>query len=322
MPARTPSVEATAPRLGRLLLTADGAHTAVPVNCSVPTTRAYTATQREDPGHEDERHRGRGRVVRQLQELRLDHVADHVVLGRTEQLGVDEVTRGGDERQQRARDDAREREGQGDPQERLPLARVEILSRLEQPLVDLLQRDVQRQRHEGEEVVGDPGDDRSRCCEQPAARAENVQMLERVNDEAVVREDGLPGQGSDQIRDEERRDDEQQQEVLPPAAAERDPVRDRVAQQEREQRRDSRVLERTDELSRGSSGARTGSCPRPTRTSSRCRSSPTGATGRRESRAGTTKKMRRATACPARAAGTASAPDDDERSPSATSTPR
>ena len=80
------------------------------------------------------------------------------------------------------------------------------------------------------------------------ARADEVEVLERVDDEAVVGEDRLPGERPDQVRDEERRHDDQQQQVLPPAAAERDPVRDRVAEDEREQRRDAGVLDRADEL--------------------------------------------------------------------------
>src|SRR4029450_2385211 len=48
--------------------------------------------------------------------------------------------------------------------------------------------------------------------------------------------------------DEERRDDAEQQEVLPPAAAERDPVRDGIAHDERERSRDPGVLERADEV--------------------------------------------------------------------------
>ena len=59
------------------------------------------------------------------------------------------------------------------------------------------------------------------------------------DDDAVVGEDRLPGERPDQVRDEERRDDEEQQEVLPAAAAEGDPVRERVADQEREHRRDA-----------------------------------------------------------------------------------
>ena len=43
--------------------------------------------------------------------------------------------------------------------------------------------------------------------------------LEGVQDEAVVREDVLPRERPDQVRDEERRDDEEEQQVLPAPAA-------------------------------------------------------------------------------------------------------
>ena len=75
-----------------------------------------------------------------------------------------------------------------------------------------------------------------------------MQVLQRVDDEAVVGEDRLPGEGPDQVRDEEGRDEEEQEQVLPAAAAEGDPVCDRVADDERECRRDACVLERPDEL--------------------------------------------------------------------------
>src|SRR5207247_5356371 len=51
----------------------------------------------QDRRHENERHRRGGRVVDQLEELRLDDVADHVLLRRAEQLRIDEVTCGGNE---------------------------------------------------------------------------------------------------------------------------------------------------------------------------------------------------------------------------------
>src|SRR5262245_1756937 len=56
----------------------------------------------EDQPHQDERERGGGRVVEELEELRLDDVPDHVLARRPEQLRVDEVARGGDEREERA----------------------------------------------------------------------------------------------------------------------------------------------------------------------------------------------------------------------------
>ena len=122
------------------------------------------------------------------------------------------------------------------------------------------------------------------------ARAEDVERLERVHDEAVVGEDRLPGERPDQVGDEEGRDDDQQQQVLPAAAAERDPVRDRVADHEREQRRDPRVLERADELGAVVRDRVPVVAPRPREGVSRRRSCPTAATGRRGSPSGTRKK--------------------------------
>ena len=63
-----------------------------------------------------------GRVVADLQEARLDHVADHLGLGVAEELGVDVVTDGGDERQQRAGEIPGSASGKRDPPERCPRA--------------------------------------------------------------------------------------------------------------------------------------------------------------------------------------------------------
>src|SRR5207248_1941345 len=78
--------------------------------------------------------------------------------------------------------------------------------------------------------------------------AEQVQVAQRSDDEAVVGEDRLPRERADQVRDEEGRDDQQEEKVLPPAAAEGDPVGDRIADQERDRRREPGVLERAEEL--------------------------------------------------------------------------
>ena len=154
--------------------------------------------------------RGGGRVVGHAQVASLDDVADHQRLGIAEQLGVDVVADGRDERQQRPGEDARHGERQRDPDERLadevgaderpddrardperqgpvlhhqadddaeqaahdgagdgalrpPRTGVQVLGRLEQALVDLLERHVQRQRHERQEVVGDAGHHGRRC---------------------------------------------------------------------------------------------------------------------------------------------------------------
>ena len=140
------------------------------------------------------------------------------------------------------------RERQRHAQEGLRAGRVQVLGRLDQPLVDLLQCHVERERHEGQEVVGDARDHRGRGGEQPPVVGHEPERLHDADDESVVREDVLPGQRPDQVRDEERGDDEEQEQVLPAPAAERDPVGQRVRDEEREDRGDPRVLERADEL--------------------------------------------------------------------------
>src|SRR5918996_1455378 len=65
---------------------------------------------------------------------------------------------------------------------------------------------------------------------------------------AFVGEDVQPGERANEVRDEERRDDEEQEEVPPLAGAERDPVDERVRQEERRGRRETRVQERAPEL--------------------------------------------------------------------------
>ena len=60
--------------------------------------------------------------------------------------------------------------------------------------VDLLEGDVDRQRHEGQEVVGDPGDDGERGREEAAVGAEDVEVAEDADDGALVGEDVEPGE--------------------------------------------------------------------------------------------------------------------------------
>ena len=57
---------------------------------------------------------------------------------------------------------------------RSPRTGVQVLGRLEQPAVDLLERHVQRQRHERQEVVGDAGDDGGRRREQLEVRGQEA----------------------------------------------------------------------------------------------------------------------------------------------------
>ena len=169
-------------------------------------------------------------------------------LRRAEQLGVDEVAGRRDEREQRARHDARHRQRQRHAQEHVAAPAVEVVARLQHALVDPLQARVERQDHERQVVVGDARHHGHRGVEQAAVLRDEPDRLERVHHEARVRQDRLPRQRADQVRDEERHDHEQQQRVPVAAAAERDHVRERVADQEREQRGQAGVLERADEL--------------------------------------------------------------------------
>ena len=57
-------------------------------------------------------------------------------------------------------------DGSGDRALRPPRPGVQVLRRLQESPVDLLERHVQRQRHERQEVVGDTGDDGGRRREE------------------------------------------------------------------------------------------------------------------------------------------------------------
>ena len=188
----------------------------------------------EHERHQEERERRRGRIVGHLEVARLDDVADHELVRRAEELGVDEVAGRRDEREQRARHDARHRQGQRHPEEHIAAAAIEVVPRLEHALVDPLQARVERQDHERQVVVGDARHHGERRVEQAAVLGQEPDRLEDAHHEARVRQDRLPGQRADQVRDEERHDHREQHRVPVAAAAERDDVRERVADQERE----------------------------------------------------------------------------------------
>jgi hypothetical protein len=114
-----------------------------------------------------------------------------------EQLGVDEVAGGGNEGQQGSCEHSGKREGERDPQERHDAARVEVLRRLDEPVVDLFQAHVDRQGHKREEVVRDARDDRGRRREQTAVLCEEVEALQGLHDETLVTEQRLPRKRAD-----------------------------------------------------------------------------------------------------------------------------
>src|SRR5829696_1622846 len=137
---------------------------------------------------------------------------------------------------------------EGHPQEHVAPATVEVVARLLQARVDPLQRGVERQDHERQEVVGDAQHHRVGGVEQAPVVAEDADGLERAHHEPVVAQDRLPGQRADQVGDEERDDHRQQHRVAPAPATERDHVGERVPDDEAEQRGQPGVLERAQEL--------------------------------------------------------------------------
>ncbi len=211
---------------------------------------------KKNRGHEDEGEGRCRRVVQDAQELRLDHVSDHAGVGRAEEFGVHVVAGRRDEGQQRAGDDTRHRQREGDLAEGGDRPGVQIAGRLVQPPVDALQRGVERQDHERQEVVRQTAHDRERCGEdpvpggpaEPAGDVQDVQRVEDADDRPGVREDRLPGEGADQEAGEERRDHQDHDQVPPAAGAERDQIGQRIAQHQAQDRGGGRVEHRAQEL--------------------------------------------------------------------------
>ena len=139
--------------------------------------------------------------------------------------------------------------GQRDPPEGGRPVRVQVLGGLDEPVVDLLERHVERQDHERQEVVGDPGDlGDGRAQEAERARQDPQRVLQRPEDRALVTQQDLPADRADQEAGEERRDDEEQDQVLVAAAPERDRVGDREPDEQAQDRRDPAVEDRVEEL--------------------------------------------------------------------------
>src|SRR6185503_13169422 len=95
-----------------------------------------------------------------------------------------------------------------------------------------------------EEVVGDARDDRERRRQEPPVRAEDVQVSEEPDNRPLVGQDVQPGERPHEIRDEERGDDEEEKEIAPRPSPERDPVDERIREQEARDSRDPRIDER------------------------------------------------------------------------------
>ena len=203
---------------------------------------------RQDQRHQHERERRRDRVVGDLQVLALDRVPDHRLVGAAEEVGVDVVADRGDERQQHPGDDPRRRQRQRHAPERAPGRRVQVPGCLDQAVVEALQVGVDRQDHERKEVVGEPGDHRGGGVEHAAVLGHDPDRAQELDHRTLVEQDRLPREGADQVGGEERRDHRQQQHPAPPAGAERDRVRERVGDQQRQGRGHAPVQERAQVL--------------------------------------------------------------------------
>ena len=109
---------------------------------------------------------------------------------------------------------------------------VEVVARLEQAVVDPLERGVERQDHERQEVVGDAGDHGTVVSSRRPSSDTMPTVFRRVTTKPGVGQDRLPRERPDQVGHEERRDHGQEQRVAPPPATEGDDVGERIADQE------------------------------------------------------------------------------------------
>src|SRR6185295_58542 len=111
---------------------------------AAPDPGGKTGERERRDGEQDREHTAE-RPVARLQELLLDHVADQAVFRSAEDVGNREDAKRRYEHQRRAGVDARQRERKGDAPETLPGVRAEVLCRIEQRLVVLLEIGVERQ---------------------------------------------------------------------------------------------------------------------------------------------------------------------------------
>ena len=128
---------------------------------------------------------------------------------------------------------------------------------LEQPPVEALERDEDRQRDERQPDVAEHEHDREAAVEQlrdrVVGRAQPGREEERV-DHALVAEDHLPGEHAQQVARQERRDQQQQQDVLPLRPGEREVVRERVGERDDDSPRRSATSSPTSRTASGRSG--------------------------------------------------------------------
>ena len=169
---------------------------------------------------QQDRDRGGERPVAVREELAPELPADHQGLRAAEQIRDHELADRRDEAQERAGDDARHGERHGDRPERAPGRRAEIQRRLEQRVVHLLQRRVERQHHEGQIGVDDADIDRRLGVEDVEGLGDQAEAHERLVQQALRLQDRDPGIDADEEARPERQDDQ-----APPGASDSAPAR-------------------------------------------------------------------------------------------------
>ena len=104
-----------------------------------------------------------------LQKLELDDVADHHCVRTAQDRRVDVVSHRGHERQEKPGEYPGDGQREDDAPEHLAPIGVQIPRRFHHASVDLLEGDVERQGHEGQEVVRDARYHGRRRGEEPEA---------------------------------------------------------------------------------------------------------------------------------------------------------
>src|SRR5215211_591315 len=181
-----------------------------------------------------------------LEELLLDQVPRHHRTRTAEQIRDDELPSRRYEDQNAPRYDPRHAQGEGDPPEGMPPARPEVLSRLLQPHVELLESRVERQDHERQIRVDHAHHHRLRGKDEGQRVVRDVQELQHAVGDTVPAKNDDPSVGSQEQAGPERDHDQEYQGVLPPASLESDEVRQGVAQDQAQEGIDERYDERAD----------------------------------------------------------------------------
>ena len=180
----------------------------------------------------------------------VDQVAEHRCLRRAEQVVRVVVTEHRQGHDHEPRQDRGPRQRQRHAPERLVRASTQIAARLQQALVDAVQRAEQRQDHERDVAVDQPEDHGDVLAREPVHRfADDVQAGQDVVHVAVRLQQALPGVDPHQVADPERRDQQDQHQHPVLARVSSRVVGHRVAHHQADEARREHVGERADQRS-------------------------------------------------------------------------